>query len=166
MLTSLPKKYRAVVFGATGGIGAAFVEVIQADPACGEVVGLSRSSSPAIDLEDEPSIAEASKRIAAEGPAHLIIDATGILHDASMQPEKSIDAIDPDVIARSFALNATGPLLLLKHFYHLLPRSGRSIFATLSARVGSITDNRLGGWYGYRASMSVVRWFGTTCSVS
>lgn len=159
VLISLPDQYRAVLTGATGGIGSALVEILQADPSCGEVVALSRSTKPAIDLEDEASIAEAAERTGRDGPVHLIIDATGILHDASMQPEKSIDTIDPQVIARSFAINATGPLLLLKHFHRKLPRNGRSIFATLSARVGSITDNKLGGWYGYRASKAALNMF-------
>ena len=167
-LTSLkgfPFGYRAVVVGATGGIGRAFASILQADPACAEVVELGRSSAPRLDLQDEASIENAAGILAQGGPVHLVIDATGILHDATMAPEKSIDAVDPASIARVFAINATGPLLLLKHFHRLLPRDERSVFATLSARVGSIEDNRLGGWYGYRASKAALNMFLRTAAI-
>ena len=144
------------MFGAGGGIGRAFQRALEAEPTCGEVIGLSRSSEPHFDLLDEGSVERAAAAVTVGGPVHLMIDATGILHDAAMQPEKSISAVEPETIARAFAVNATGPLLLLKHFHRLLPREGRSVFATLSARVGSIGDNRLGGWYGYRASKAAL----------
>lgn len=165
MLKKLGEGYRAVVIGATGGIGGAFLDLLQADPACGEAIALSRSTDPSIELEDEAAIAAVAEQIGGGGPVHLIIDASGLLHDAAMQPEKTIDAIDPKVIARSFAINATGPVLLLKHFHQLLPRGRRSVFATLSARVGSIDDNRLGGWYGYRASKAALNMFVRTAAI-
>ncbi len=164
-LNRFPSPYRAVVVGASGGIGHAFLTALDADPACSEVTGLGRSSTPDLDLTDEPSSERAAASVAEGGPVHLIIDATGILHDANMRPEKSIDAVDPDTIARAVAINATGPLLLLKHFHRLLPREGRSVFATLSARVGSITENRLGGWYGYRASKAALNMFLRTAAI-
>ncbi|MEO9876601.1 MAG: SDR family NAD(P)-dependent oxidoreductase [Anderseniella sp.] len=157
--------FRAVVFGSSGGIGREMCNVLEADSACGEVAGFSRSAVPAFDLEDEASIEQAAAAMAEAGPVHLIVDATGLLHDASMQPEKSISAVGPHLIARSFAVNATGPLLLLKHFHHLMPRHERSVFATISARVGSIEDNRLGGWYGYRASKAALNMFLKTASI-
>ena len=160
-----PTGFRAVVVGATGGIGGAFASILQTDSACANVVDLGRSSLPGLDLHDEASIENAAAILAQDEPVHLIIDATGVLHDAAMTPEKSIDAVEPAIIARAFAINATGPLLLLKHFHRLLPRDERSVFATLSARLGSIGDNRLGGWYGYRASKAALNMFLRTAAI-
>lgn len=162
---NFPTGFRAVVFGSSGGIGREMFNLLEADGACGAVTGYSRSTVPGFDLEDEASIEQAATAMAEKGPVHLILDATGLLHDAHMQPEKSISAVDPQVIARSFAVNATGPLLLLKHFHHLMPRHERSVFASISARVGSIEDNRLGGWYGYRASKAALNMFLKTASI-
>ena len=164
-LSAFPKGFTASVVGSTGGLGSAFAALLERDPRCGHVVRLSRSSRPPLDLEDEASIERAAASLAARGDVHLIVDATGILHDPAMRPEKSIGQVDPEVIARAFAINATGPLLLLKHFHHLLPRKGRSVFATISARVGSIADNRLGGWYGYRASKAALNMFLRTAAI-
>jgi len=155
----------AVVIGATGGIGAAIVSHLEAAGRHDRVVGLSRSSEPAIDLFDEATIAAAAAAVSAIDMPDLVIDATGILSDATMQPEKAIRALDPAVMARSFAINAIGPALLMKHFLPLLPRERRSVFATLSAKVGSISDNRLGGWYSYRASKSALNQLVATASI-
>ncbi|MGI9515189.1 MAG: SDR family NAD(P)-dependent oxidoreductase [Anderseniella sp.] len=162
---NFPDGFRAVVFGSSGGIGSELYNALQAAPACSSVAGFSRSTDPAIDLEDEASIEHAARTLADIGPVHLFIDATGLLHDAEMQPEKSISAVDPQIVARSFAVNATGPLLLLKHFHNLMPRQERGVFATVSARVGSIDDNRLGGWYGYRASKAALNMFLRTAAI-
>lgn len=164
-MKSLPDGYRAVVVGASGGIGHAFACILQADARCGGVAPLSRSSTPPIDLEDEASIEAAAAFLAEHGPVHLIVDATGILHEGDLQPEKSMAAIDPMNLARSFAINAIGPMLLLKHLHRLLPRDERGLFATLSARVGSIADNRLGGWYAYRASKTALNQFLRTAAI-
>lgn len=151
--------------GASGGIGDAIQRALASNPNCSNVIGLSRRSEPRFDLEDESSIEHAAKVVAQGGNIQLLIDATGVLHGVSMKPEKSILAVDPEAIALSFATNATGPLLLLKHFHPLLPRVGRSVFATLSARVGSIEDNSLGGWYGYRASKAALNMFVRCASI-
>lgn len=164
-MTSFPDQFRAVVVGAGGGIGAAFVRALKKTPSCGSVTAFGRATSPALDLEDEKAISNAAAQLAADGPLHLVIDATGILHDEDMTPEKSVAAIDPHTLARSFAVNATGPLLLFKHFHRLLPREDRSAFVSLSARVGSITDNALGGWYGYRASKAALNMFMRTAAI-
>ena len=146
---------QAIVIGATGGIGSALIDVLAAQGWA--VTGLSRRSDPPLDLLDEASIAAAAELFrAADPPIRLIIDATGFLHDAGFSPERSLRELDPDHFARAFALNATGPALVMKHFLPLLPREGRSVFATLSARVGSISDNRLGGWHAYRASKAAL----------
>lgn len=148
----LPEGYRALVLGATGTIGSAFVAALGTDPRCGGCVGLSRRQPPAFVLEDPDSIARAATLSAEGGPFHLIVDATGALTVDGRGPEKRLEAVDADGLRRAFEVNAIGRGLVLRHFIPLLPRSGRSIFAALSARVGSIEDNRLGGWYGYRAA--------------
>ena len=142
----------AVVIGATGGIGAALSDALERD---GEpVMRLGRRTEPRLDLLEEASIAAAAAHI---GPGlTLVIDATGFLHDERYQPEKSLRQIDPTHMALSFAINATGPALLMKHFLPLLARDRRAVFATLSARVGSISHNRLGGWYSYRAAKAAL----------
>jgi NAD(P)-dependent dehydrogenase (short-subunit alcohol dehydrogenase family) len=158
VLKSLGTSYRALVLGASGALGRAFVEALQADTLCAEVVGLSRSTQPAFHLEDEPSIAAAARVFVDESqnPFHFIIDATGALTIDGHGPEKHIGAITPERLARAFEINTIGPALLLKHFLPLLVTDRRSIYAKLSARVGSISDNRKGGWYGYRAAKSAL----------
>lgn len=142
----------AVIIGATGGIGAALADALEQQGH--SVRRLGRSTVPALDLLDEGSIARAASGI---GPGlRLVVDATGLLHDGPLQPEKSLRQLDPAHLARSFAINATGPALLMKHFLPLLAREERAVFATLSARVGSIADNRLGGWISYRASKAAL----------
>lgn len=143
----------AVIVGPTGGIGSAIIEAVRASGNYDEVVGLGRQSVPRLDLLDETTIkacAEHLKSLA--GEIRLVFDASGALTLDGMRPEKSWREIDPAHLARSYAVNAIGPALLMKHFLPLFPREGRSLFATLSARVGSIGDNRLGGWYAYRAA--------------
>jgi NAD(P)-dependent dehydrogenase (short-subunit alcohol dehydrogenase family) len=91
--------------------------------------------------------------------------ATGVLHDAALQPEKTWRDISPDAFAHAFAVNATGPALIAKHFLPLLARDRRAVFAALSARVGSIEDNRLGGWTAYRASKAALHQIIRTCAI-
>lgn len=155
----------AVVFGAGGGIGGALVAALAGDRRFAAVIGLGRGSAPRFDLLDEASIAEAVRAVAARGAIRLAIDATGFLHDEAQMPEKSLRELDAGRLARSFALNAIGPALLMKHLLPALPREGRAVFATLSARVGIIGDNRLGGWYGYRASKAALNQFVRTAAV-
>ncbi len=138
--------HRALVVGASGGIGAAFVAALTAAGA--EVHCLSHGE---LDLEDEATIAAAAARIAA--PLDLVIVATGWL---GVTPEKAMRDLNAATLARYFAVNATGPALVAKHFLPLLAKGRPARFAALSARVGSIADNRLGGWYGYRASKAAL----------
>jgi NAD(P)-dependent dehydrogenase (short-subunit alcohol dehydrogenase family) len=108
----------------------------------------------AMDIEDENSVRSAAELAAAQAPRlDLLINCAGLLHDASgISPERRLDQLDPAALLRSFAINAIGPALVVKHFRHLLQRSDHAVVANLSARVGSITDNRLGGWYAYRSA--------------
>lgn len=161
---SLPAGYRAVVVGAAGGIGSAFVQALQADPRCGSVLALHRRGQPPLDLLDEAALAAAAAQVAAQGPVHLLINAAGLLHGPGVRPEKKLGDLDPAALQALFAANTIGPALLLKHFVPLLDRQ-RALLAMLSARVGSIGDNRLGGWYGYRASKAALNMLLATAAI-
>ncbi len=165
-LTSFAKPIRAAVIGATGGIGQALATALAADPAVAALVATSRRTPPAgdgriqslhLDLEDEASIEAAAGAVRERlRGLDLIVIATGILHAPGIAPEKSYRQLDPAAMARVLALNTIGPALVAKHFLPLLPREGRCIMAALSARVGSIGDNALGGWHSYRASKAAL----------
>jgi hypothetical protein len=162
---SFPADGIAVVFGATGGIGGALVDALRLTGRFREVVGFSRSTTPRIELQDETSLEAAVVFAGALGALRLVIDATGFLHDEHHGPEKSWRQLDATHLARAFALNAIGPALLMKHVLPRLPRQGKAVFATLSARVGSIGDNRLGGWYSYRASKAALNQLVRTAAI-
>jgi NAD(P)-dependent dehydrogenase (short-subunit alcohol dehydrogenase family) len=166
--------YDAVVIGATGGLGSAFVAALTRDPGVATVLALSRSGGEGsdgkrqrgrIDLLDDDSIAAAATRAKALPTLRLVIVATGFLHGAGDRPERSFRDLDAPALSRSFAINTIGPAMVLKHFLPLLPRQGKSVFAALSARVGSISDNRLGGWYGYRAAKAGLNQLLRTASI-
>lgn len=150
----------AVVVGAGGGIGAALADALEAT---GPVLRLGRATVPPLDLLDEATI-EAAAATAGQGLT-LVVDATGLLHGQGIAPEKRLSEIDPARLARAFAINATGPALLMKHFLPRLARDRRAVFATLSARVGSIGDNRAGGWYAYRASKAALNQIVRTAAI-
>ena len=155
-LQSFPTGGMAVVLGASGGIGNALEAALRQSGAFETVLGLSRSAD-GFDLGDEASIARAAQAAAAhDTPIRLVLVATGLLHDERQQPEKSWRQLDADNLARSFAINASGPALVAKHFLPLLPRQGKAVFAAISAKVGSIGDNQLGGWYAYRAAKAAL----------
>lgn len=145
----------AVIIGANSGIGGALADALQEEGRYKAVHRLSRSGGAAghIDLENEASIKAAAQRVAAEDvPVTLVICATGLLHDGDKTPEKSLRELEPEWLLRNYAINTVGPAMVAKHFVPIMPRKQRCTFAALSARVGSISDNRLGGWYGYRAA--------------
>ncbi len=155
----------AVVFGSSGGIGSAVLSALAKAGYFRTVIGFSRQTSVPIDLTDERSLERAAEAAAAAGDIRLAIDATGFLHDADQAPEKTWRDLDAQTLARSFAINAIGPALIIKHVLPRLPRSGKAVFSTLSARVGSIGDNHLGGWYGYRASKAALNQIVRTASI-
>lgn len=162
-LASFQAPLRCAVVGA-GGIGAALVSALREHPAVADVHVLSRRAIAAaprlvpltLDPLDDDSLAHAASVLRARGPLDLVIVATGVLHDATVQPEKRWEALDAASLAHSFAVNAIGPALCARHFLPLLRTDAKSVFAALSARVGSIGDNRAGGWYGYRASKAAL----------
>lgn len=144
----------AVVIGASGGLGAALVRQLEASGWYGAVHALSRSGT-GFDLEDEASIAAAAARVGEGAPPALVFVATGVLHHG-FEPERSWRALDAEHLLRDYRVNTVGPALVAKHFLPLLPRDRRAVFVALSARVGSIGDNRLGGWHSYRASKAAL----------
>lgn len=144
----------AVVIGASGGIGSALAAKLAGSTRFQTVHALSRSRT-GLDLEDETSIADAALRIRAGPPPELIIVASGVLH-SGRQPERSFRSLDADHLLRDYRINAVGPAMVAKHFIPLMPKDRRAVFAALSARVGSIGDNRLGGWHSYRASKAAL----------
>ena len=164
-LQSLPQGYRALVIGATGAIGGALLAHLRADPRCALAVGLGRRTSPAVDLDDEATIARAAQHLKAQGPWHCIIHAAGMLHGPHGLPEKRMAQLNYAQMEATFRTNTFGPALVLAHFAPLLPRQGRSLLAVLSAKVGSIGDNRLGGWYSYRASKAALNMLLKTASI-
>ena len=151
---SLPEGYRALVIGASGAIGQAFVQALRADSRCSDVQAMSRGGPIAWDLTDEASLAALASQV--QGPLHLVVDATGALTLDGQGPEKRLQELDSQRLLRSLQVNAVGPALLLRHLSPLLARGERVIWAKLSARVGSIEDNHKGGWYGYRAAKAAL----------
>ncbi|PJI98329.1 NAD(P)-dependent dehydrogenase (short-subunit alcohol dehydrogenase family) [Acidovorax sp. 69] len=164
-LASLPEGYRALVIGATGAIGCAFLAHLRADPRCALAVGLGRHTSPAVDLDDEATIAHAAQHLKAQGPWHCIIHAAGMLHGPQGLPEKRLGQMNYAQMEATFGTNTFGPALVLAHFAPLLPKQERGLLAVLSAKVGSIGDNRLGGWYSYRASKAALNMLLKTASI-
>ena len=166
LLGSLHAKANVAVIGASGGIGRAFVEWLAADEGVGSVYAFSRSSvhwtepnvyGGLLDLTDEASIEAAAKIAISQSPLDLVIVASGMLHrNQEVKPEKSMREIDPLVLAEVFAVNTIGPAMVAKHFLPKLRRKHKTVFAALSARVGSIKDNRLGGWASYRMSKAAL----------
>jgi NAD(P)-dependent dehydrogenase (short-subunit alcohol dehydrogenase family) len=185
MLSSFPDGSQALVTGASRGIGLEFVRQLLAAPNVVRVFAACRrpalatdltavaSREPrlrivALDATDEAQIEAAARQVAVETDRlHLVVNAAGVLHDAAagMAPEKRLADVRPDTLAESFAVNAFGPLLVAKHFERLLAHRERAVFASISARVGSIGDNRLGGWYAYRGAKAAQNMFTKTLSV-
>jgi len=166
-LDSFGAAMSVVVVGASGGIGRAVTNMLSASPAVARITACSRSGRVSdhskvrpqlLDLEDETTIARVAASVRAQaGTLDLVFVASGILHDdQGMRPEKSWRALDGAALERAYRINAVGPALVAKHFLPLLARDRKSVFAALSARVGSISDNRLGGWHAYRASKAAL----------
>ena len=162
-MDSLGDGYRALVIGASGALGTAFFELLKQDPRCAGVRALGRHTVPELDLERPETIANAATELAAEAPYQLIVHAAGLLHRDRIKPEKSFSAIEPEALQAVFQVNTLGPALVLRHFLPLL--EPRGAMAMLSAKVGSIGDNRLGGWYAYRASKAALNMLIKTAAI-
>lgn len=166
---------RAAVIGASGGIGNALVQALEEHSNVADVfafarstdaVGASRAQIAAIDILDESSVSEAASLASNDGPLDLVVVATGILHDGDrLTPEKTMRELDAGRMAEVFRVNAFAPAILAKHFLPTLRRKHKTVFAALSARVGSIGDNRLGGWTSYRASKAALNMILRTLSI-
>lgn len=150
-----------IIIGASGGIGAALADLYETK---GDRVDRLSRSAGRIDLTDAASIAAAADALPFNAATRLVV-ATGLLHDESLSPERSLRDLDQVSLERAFLVNAIGPALVLRHFLPRLARSGRVEVALLSARVGSIADNRLGGWYGYRASKAALNQLVRTAAI-
>ena len=149
----------ALIIGASGGIGAALADEAEKLPWVNSVTTLSRRDD-GFDLCNEDSVATAAATVSGR-TFGLIVNATGALaiegeDGARVGPEKSFQAIDPAIMLRAFQVNAVGGALVFKHFSQYLPRKGPAVFGALSARVGSIEDNLLGGWVSYRAAKAAL----------
>ena len=166
----------AVVVGAAGGLGRALAEALTRGGRFGRVMAMSRRPPPdwipdarrgwiAADILDETSLAAAAAVLKGHGPVTEVWVASGLLHGPGVSPEKTMRALEPAALMRLFQVNAIGPALVAKHLLPLAPRDRPSRFAALSARVGSIGDNGLGGWYGYRASKAALNMLIRTLAV-
>jgi NAD(P)-dependent dehydrogenase (short-subunit alcohol dehydrogenase family) len=175
-LGSFGTQINAAIVGASGGIGNALANHLDRCHAVSKLFRLSRSGRRSehtkdlwlqVDFENEETIAKAATAIeGAAGELHLVIVATGILHDGDrVQPEKTWRSLTGSAMENAFRINAIGPALVAKHFLPLLAKDRKSAFAVLSARVGSIEDNRLGGWYAYRASKAALNMLIKTLSI-
>ena len=160
----------AVVIGAGGGLGAALLADLRQSGTYTKVLGLNRSAEVQLDYLDDDSIARAAQQVGqacAESACELrlLIVATGFLHGEQGQPERSWSHLDVDYLQHVFAINTIGPALVMKHFLPLMPKTGRCVAGFVSAKVGSIGDNALGGWYGYRASKAALNQLVKTASI-
>ena len=174
MLESFGDNVRAVVVGSTGGIGAALVDALSESARVAEVYALSRSgaSHPSLkvknltfDFTDADSIGAAAEALRETGPFDLVVVATGLLHGEGIEPEKNLRALSHAAFAKSFLVNTTGPAMTAQAMLPLLRRNRKAVFAALSARVGSVSDNRLGGWYAYRAAKAALNQVIKTLSI-
>ncbi|MDA8561659.1 SDR family NAD(P)-dependent oxidoreductase [Gammaproteobacteria bacterium] len=144
------------IIGASGAIGSAFTKILSEKYPNASIFAFSRNSQHRIDYSREDSIAKAAELATEEKPLDLVIVANGILHDDALMPEKSLRDLSAEKFHRIFEANTITPTLIAKYFLPKLNKKQPSVFAALSARVGSISDNQLGGWYAYRASKAAL----------
>tara|TARA_B100000963_G_scaffold14321_1_gene11013 strand:+ start:1201 stop:1893 length:693 start_codon:yes stop_codon:yes gene_type:complete len=159
------KKNLAVIVGGTGAIGKAIADQLN-QIGFSDIIRIGTKTSPSIDFNDENTILESAEYIKKKRkPISILFDATGILHHNNSMPEKTFKSIELEFAKKNFLINTIGPALLIKHFFPLLDKEDKSVFATLSAKVGSISDNGYGGWYSYRASKAALNQLIKTASI-
>jgi short-subunit dehydrogenase len=163
-LTLLPNPFSALVIGSSGTIGGAFIDLLENNPLCSSVVGIHRHSEHSIDYQKPDSIEACAAALSQKAPFQLIINTIGVLHSSDWMPEKRLDDLNPEQLMELMTINAIGPALTIRHFSKLLDPKN-SIMVTISAKVGSIEDNRLGGWYSYRASKAALNMLIKTASI-
>ncbi|NJL40366.1 MAG: SDR family NAD(P)-dependent oxidoreductase [Leptolyngbyaceae cyanobacterium SM1_4_3] len=176
--SELPNR-SALIVGAGQGIGLEFVrQFLQGDRTThlfatyrnpeSELLSIndSRLRCLPLDITEDDQIAAIIDKIKAETAAlHTVINCAGVLHDGAMQPEKSLRHLNSEQLVRYFQVNSIGAVLLARHIQPLLKHGDRALLATISAKVGSIGDNQLGGWYGYRASKAALNMFMRTTAI-
>ncbi len=174
MFESLGQNLRVAVVGASGGIGAALVEQLITSDQVAQVHALSRQIKPhpsskvsnlAFDFTDEDSLEASAQVLAEAGPLDIVILATGLLQGNGIAPEKNLRALSFEGFEKSFMTNAIGPAMTARYFLPLMRRDGKAVFAALSARVGSISDNHIGGWYAYRSAKAALNMILKTLSI-
>ena len=163
-MSILPKPFSALIIGSSGTIGSHFIKLLENNPSCSKVIGIHRNSAHAIDYHHPESIEASARSLSELGPFQLIINTVGVLHSEQWMPEKKLDDLNQDQLNKMFNTNTIGPALTIKHFSKLLDPKN-SVMATLSAKVGSIEDNRLGGWYSYRASKAALNMIIKTAAI-
>lgn len=152
----IPDDFHALIIGSTGSLGCAFADQLRQDRRCKSLTELSRSSHPGFDLRDPEAFDAVVQTLAAPAALSLIIDASGRLVIDGHRPEKALRELEARRLQQAMDINAIGPMLLIKALFPLLLQRGKVLYVKLSARVGSIEDNRTGGWYGYRASKAAL----------
>ncbi|MEP3891987.1 MAG: SDR family NAD(P)-dependent oxidoreductase [Hellea sp.] len=174
LLPSMGNDLRIIVVGSSGGIGGAFIDTLSASDQVGEIYALSRQGQShastkvanlTFDFTDEGSIEAAAEALRVTGAFDLCIIATGLLQGEGISPEKNMLAMSLDAFQKSFLVNTFGPAVTAKYFLPLMRRDRKAVLAALSARVGSISDNRIGGWYAYRASKAALNMIIKTLSI-
>ncbi|MEM6596682.1 MAG: SDR family NAD(P)-dependent oxidoreductase [Cyanobacteria bacterium P01_C01_bin.69] len=184
MLLSSIAHSNALVVGATQGIGLEFIRQVLQDERMDHVFATYRSQETAaqlfalaeqyaerlhcipMDITDESQIETGILQIRAIAPnLHFVINCVGLLHNEQQQPEKALRQLNTENLLNYFQINSIGPALIAKHVMPLLRHKEPSLLATISAKIGSIGDNRIGGWYGYRASKAALNMFLKTASI-
>ena len=160
----LPNPFSALIIGSSGTIGGAFLDLLENNPLCSSVVGIHRHSEHSINYQHPGSIETCAAALSQEAPFQLIINTIGVLHSSDWMPEKKLDDLNAEQLMELMKINAISPALTIRHFSKLLDPKN-SIMVTLSAKVGSIEDNRLGGWYSYRASKAALNMLIKTASI-
>ena len=164
-MSSFENNKIALVFGIGGGIGKSLFENLKQAKEFSNVIGFCRKTKPGFDISNETYMKNLSNSISNEGRIHLLINATGYLSDQNSMPEKKIEDINFTYLKKSLSTNTIGNAFVIKYFAPLMEHKTKAYFISLSARVSSMSDNGLGGWYSYRASKAALNQLIKTASI-